>query len=351
MTARSMLHLMSLVAAMCMADAATAQPRAAARDTILTTGSSTVYPFTKAVAERFAATGGHKPPQVISTGTVHGFNRFCQGQSLAHPDVQSASRRINGIEFSVCSKNGVHEIMELPVGHDGIVVAGKAGTPPLRLTRAQFWQAVAREVPAGGRLVANPHTRWRQIDAALPDLQIDVLGPPPTSGTRDSFTDMVMLTGCQAFAEVRDIPDLSRKRAVCATVREDGRWTDAGEDDERIVAEVVSGPPGRVGVFGYSFLAAHPDTLSGALIEGVAPDPEAIGSGRYPLARPLYLYVKQRNLRSVPGLKAFLAEYASEAAMGPSGYLAGIGLVPLETTQRARLRADIEAGVIMWQRP
>jgi phosphate transport system substrate-binding protein len=349
-----MLRIALLPAALCLAGPAvaqTAQTAPAARQSILTTGSSTVYPFTAAVAERFAAQPGHKPPTVISTGTVHGFNRFCQGKGLTHPDIQSASRRMNGTEFSMCAKNGVNEIMELPIGYDGIVLVVRKGAPPVFLSRQQIWTAVAKEVPSGGRLVPNPHTRWAQIDPKLPDWPIEVLGPPRTSGTRDSFVDMVMLSGCQAYAEVRAIPDIGRQRAVCATVREDGRWIDSGEDDTRIVARLVEAPVGLVGVLGYSFLAENADRLEGIVVEGVRPTADDIASGRYPLARPLFLYVKRPNIKLVPGLAAFLADYASEAAMGPSGYLLARGLVPLEARQRERLRADIEAGTIMLRRP
>lgn len=346
-----MLRLTSLLAVLCLTGTAIAQSPPAVRDTILTTGSSTVYPFTKAVADQFAAQPGNKPPTVISTGTVHGFNRFCQGEGLAHPDIQSASRRMNGTEFSMCAKNGVNEIMELPIGYDGIVLATRKGAPPVSLTRQQIWTAVAKEVPSGGRLVPNPHTRWSQIDAKLPDWPIEVLGPPRTSGTRDSFTDLVMLSGCQGYPEVRSISDIGRQRAVCSTVREDGRWIDSGEDDSRIVARLVEAPVGLIGIFGYSFLAENTGRLEGIVVEGVRPTSEEIASGRYPLARPLFVYVKRPNIKQVPGLAALVGEYASENAMGPSGYLMARGLVPLEAGQRERLRADIAAGAIMLRRP
>lgn len=342
---------LGLALALAAPSAASAQARKPTRDAVLTTGSSTVYPFTKAVAERFAAQPGNKPPTVISTGTVHGFNRFCQGAGLTHPDIQSASRRMNAIEFSMCAKNGVNEIMELPIGHDGIVVAFRKDAPPVKLTRQEIWLAVAKEVPVAGQLVANPHQRWSQINPALPDWPIEVLGPPPTSGTRDSFTDMVMQNGCRGFAEVRAIADAARQRAVCNTVREDGKWVDSGEDDTRIVGRIVAAPPGLVGVFGYSFLAENAARLAAATVDGTAPTPAAIASGQYPLSRPLFLYVKRPNLKTIPGLAGFIAEYASEAALGPSGYLITRGLVPLDDAQRAKLRDDVAAGAIMLRRP
>ena len=258
---------------------------------------------------------------------------------------------MNGTEFSLCGKNGVNEIMELPIGYDGIVLVTRKDAPRLVLTRQQIWMAVAKEVPSRGQLVPNPYMRWAQIDAKLPDWPIEVLGPPRTSGTRDSFTDLVLLSGCQGSAEVNAISDINRRKAVCSTVREDGRWVDSGEDDTRIVAKIVNAPIGLVGIFGYSFLTENSERLEGALVEGVRPIPAEIASGQYPLARPLYLYVKRPNLKLVPNLAAFLAEYVSEGAMGPSGYLVKHGLVPLEAAQRTRLRADVESRVIMLRRP
>ena len=321
------------------------------RDTILITGSSTVNPFSRSVAERFTTEGGFKAPKIDSTGTVRGYNLFCQGAGSRYPDIQNASRRMNGLEFTLCTKNGVNEIMEIPIGHDGIVLATRKDAASFSVTRAQFWLAVAKEVPRNGAFVPNPYATWRQIDSALPDWPILVLGPPPTSGTRDSFTDLLMNAACQTFAEVRALTEAARRRAVCATVREDGKWVDSGEDDAKIVARIGSSPAGVLGVFGYSFLDEHADKLNGASLEGVAPTADNIAAGRYPLARPLFIYVKRPNFAFVAGLKEYLTLYVSPGAMGPGGFLIKRGLVPLDATQQQRLRDAVSAQVIMLRRP
>jgi phosphate transport system substrate-binding protein len=320
------------------------------RETILVTGSSTVFPFTNAVAQHFVQARGRPKPFIDGTGTVRGYNLFCQGPGLRYPDVQNASRRMNNLEFNLCGSRGVHEIIEIPIGYDGMVVAVRKEAVEFKVTRAQIWTAVAREVPRGGQLVANPYTRWREIDPALPDWPIEVLGPPPTSGTRDSFVDLAMLPGCNAVPEVRAITDASRRRAVCTTVREDGRWIDAGEDDEKIVARLVSAPPGHLqGVFGFSFLVTNADRIEGATIDGVEDTVETIASGRYPLSRPLFIYVKRANLRTVPGLKEFIDDYV--AALVPDSYLVRIGLVPLVPDRLEQVRRIVRDQVIMTRAP
>jgi len=326
------------------------------RDTILITGSSTVNPFTAAVARQFAETGmmaklGGQPPKIASTGTVRGYNLFCQGGGTRYPDIQNASRRMNSLEFSLCVRNGVNEIMEIPIGYDGIVLVYRKDGGTVRLTRAQVWLAVAKEVPKNGTLVPNPHTSWKQIDASLPDWPIEVLGPPPTSGTRDSFTDLLMLAACQTFPEIRSLKDVARQRAVCTTVRTDGKWVDAGEDDAKIVGRIEAAPPGMIGIFGYSFLEENAGKLVGATLEGVAPTGDGIASGRYPLSRPLFIYAKRRNVAFVAGLREFLDLYVSEAAMGPSGFLVKAGLVPLEKARQERLREAVAVQAVMLRGP
>ncbi len=321
------------------------------RDTILITGSSTVNPFSRAVAERFAASGVFKAPKIDSTGTVRGYNLFCQGGASRYPDIQNASRRMNGLEFTLCTKNGVREIMEIPIGYDGIVLASRKDAAAFSVTRAQLWLAIAKDVPRNGAFVPNPYAIWRQIDSALPDWPIQVLGPPPTSGTRDSFTDLLMNAACQTFDEVRALKEAARRRAVCATVREDGKWVDSGEDDAKIVARIEASPPGVIGIFGYSFLEENADKLQGASLEGISPTAESIAVGRYPLARPLFIYAKRANIAFVAGLKDYLDLYVSPSAMGPGGFLVKRGLVPLDTTQQQRLREAVSAQVIMLRRP
>lgn len=328
----------------------TAPAAAQSRDAVLATGSSTVHPFTAAVA---ATVGPRlaKPPEIRSTGTVHGFNEFCRGSSLRYPDIQNASRRMTTGEFLLCNRYGVNEIMEIPIGSDGIVAAHRRDLPTPNISLAQFWLAVAKDVPRDGRLVPNPYRRWKDIAADLPDWPIRVIGPPPTSGTRDSFTDLVLLAGCQRVPEVRAIDDTAQRKRVCITVREDGGWIDGGEDDEVIVRRIVNEEPGTIGVFGYSFLAGHRDAITAARIEDVAPTVETIGSGSYPVARPLFVYAKRPNLRTVPGLSDFLSEYVSDAAMGPGGYLMRRGLVPPDPTRLRRIQDAVRDQAIMLRSP
>jgi phosphate transport system substrate-binding protein len=323
---------------------------AQAREAVLATGSSTVAPFTRTVAETLAASGAGKV-EVRSVGTVYGFDQFCQGGDLRHPDVQNASRRMNALEFQKCLSRGVNEIMEIPIGHDGIVVAHRKDLPSPNFTLAQLWLGIAKEIPQGGRLVPNPHTSWRQVAAGLPDWPIAVIGPPPTSGTRDSFTDLVLSAGCQAVPEVRAIDDAAQRRRLCTTVREDGRWTDGGEDDGLIVRRVTEGAPGTLGIFGYGVLEIHRDRIEGARIEGVDDTPETIASGAYPVARPLFVYVKRANAEAVPALRAFLAEYVSDRAMGPGGYLVRRGLVPLDPARLRRVQEAVRNQEIMLRGP
>jgi phosphate transport system substrate-binding protein len=319
------------------------------RETILITGSSTVFPFTNAVAERFVQATGRPKPFIDTTGTVRGYNLFCQGAGLRYPDIANASRRMNATELSLCAARGVHEVIEIPIGYDGMVFAVRKEAVLANLTREQIWRGIAREVPVNGQWVPNPHARWRDVDPRLPDWPIEVLGPPATSGTRDVFVDLALTPGCSAVAEVRAIADAARRRAVCSSVRDDGRWIDAGEDDERIVARLVSAAPGALqGVFGYSFLVAHADRLEALSIEGVDDTPETIADGRYPLARPLFIYVKKPNLRSVPGLQTFIEQYL--AAIAPGEYLARMGLVPLSAARLDAVRSGARGGTIM-QRP
>ncbi|MBC9175981.1 substrate-binding domain-containing protein [Roseomonas ludipueritiae] len=326
---------------------AAAQPR----ETVLVTGSSTVYPFSSAVAESMAEAAGGQRVKVASTGTVHGFAQFCRGPGLEHPDVQNASRRMTAGEFSLCVRNGVNEIMEVPIGFDGIVVAHRKGLPSPNFSLTQLWLGVAKEVPQNGRMVPNPYTSWRQVSADLPDWPIRVIGPPRTSGTRDSFTELAMMAGCRSAPEVVAISDTAERNRICTTVREDGRWVDAGEDDEAIVRRITTDADGTLGIFGFSFLDAARDRVEGSHIEGVDDTPETIASGRYPLSRPLFLYAKRPNLERIPALKDYLAEYVSDRALGSGGYLAQRGLVPLDAGRLREVQNVVRERTVMNRRP
>ena len=307
---------------------------AAARDQIRIVGSSTVYPFTTAVAEQFGKSGA-KTPVVESTGTGGGLKLFCAGVGPDHPDVANASRAIKKGEFEDCQKNGVKDIVEVKVGIDGIVLANAKGGPDLNLTQEQIFRALAKEVPgADGKLVANAAKTWKDVDPSLPDAKIEVLGPPPTSGTRDSFLELVMEKGAEKNATLKAMKDDDNKNSsknfekVWKSLREDGAYIDAGENDNLIVQK-LEGNPKALGIFGYSYLEENTAKIKGAKVAGVAPDYENISSGKYSVARPLFIYVKKQHVGVIPGLKEFVTEYASNKAIGEDGYLSKKGLVPL----------------------
>ena len=327
---------LSALAAFALASTALAGS-ALARDQIRVVGSSTVYPFTTAVAEQFGKLGTFKTPVVESTGTGGGFKLFCEGVGEATADVTNASRPITKSEFETCAGNGVTEIIGLEIGFDGIVIAESKEGAPLELTRTQIFQALAKEVPGpDGKLIPNPYTMWSDIDPSLPAVKIEVLGPPPTSGTRDAFLELFMDQGARqvdSLAALRK-EDPKAYDVVWKSIREDGAYIDAGENDNLIVQKLQANP-NAAGIFGYSFLEENAATIRGAEIEGVLPTFEAIADGSYDGARPLFVYFKKQHIGIVPGLEEFLAEYASDKAMGEDGYLTAKGLVPLPADELA----------------
>jgi phosphate transport system substrate-binding protein len=331
-----MMKTLSL-AAVAGAMALTVATAAEARDEIRIVGSSTVFPFSTAVAEQFGKTGGFATPVVESTGTGGGFKLFCSGVGVDFPDISNASRPIKDSEIEACAANGVTEITEIKIGFDGIVLANSKAAPEIDLTREQIWLALAKEVPIGGAMTANPYVNWSDIDAALPATKIEVLGPPPTSGTRDAFVELVMDKGCEAFPEVEALEG-DAKKAVCQTIREDGAYIDAGENDNLIVQKLEANPA-ALGIFGYSFLEQNADMLQASHIEGVEPTFEAIADGSYPVSRSLFFYVKNAHVDVIPGIREFVAEFVSDRASGEEGYLADKGLIPLPEEEHAEIMA------------
>ncbi len=314
---------------------------AEARDQIRIVGSSTVFPFSTAVAERFGRTTDFKTPVVESTGSGGGLKLFCAGVGVEYPDITNASRRIKASEVEMCRKNGVADIVEVKIGYDGIVLAISRRSKQLELTLRDVFLALAKEVPNGeGKLIPNPHRTWRDVNPDLPARKIEVLGPPPTSGTRDAFVELAMEGGCKAFASISELEerDGDRFKAVCHTIREDGAYVEAGENDNLIVQKLEANP-GALGVFGFSFLDQNADKVQGSIIEGVEPDFELIADGSYPIARPLYFYVKKAHVGVIPGIAEFLSEFASDAAWGEEGYLADKGLIPMPDEERAAWQA------------
>lgn len=328
MSIKVVLAAMMLAAALVSAQA---EP-AAARERLHVVGSSTVFPFTTAVAEKLVARGAVKPPVVESTGTGGGMRLFCAGVGSRYPDLTAASRRMTRSEFEACSRNGVGEIVEIPIGFDGIVVAHSVNGPDMSLTLAQLWLALARTVPVDGELVANPFGTWSAIDPSLPAIPIQVLGPPPTSGTRDSFEELALDVGCREHVEVRQLAE-PRRTEVCRSLRQDGMFVEVGENDALIV-QTLQASPGSFGVFGFGFSMQNAHALKGVPLDGVEPTAATIRSGRYPLARTMYLYAKIAHVEIIQGMREFLAEYTSEAAVGDDGYLSALGLVPLPAEMR-----------------
>jgi phosphate transport system substrate-binding protein len=312
---------------------------AAARDQIRIVGSSTVYPFSTVVAEQFGRASEFKTPIVESTGTGGGFKLFCAGTGDATPDIANASRRIKASELAACKAAGVTEVVEVKIGYDGIVIANSKAAKPVSLKKEHIFLALAKQVPVGGKLVPNPNKKWSDVDPSLPAIAIEVLGPPPTSGTRDAFVELAMEGGAKAFPMLADLKakDEDAFKAVAHAIREDGAYIEAGENDNLIVQKLQTNPR-AFGVFGYSFLEQNLDTLQGSRIDGVAPDFDAIADGSYGISRAIYFYVKKSHVGKVPGLKEFIAAFLSDAAASEDGYLADKGLIPLESTELAAVR-------------
>jgi phosphate transport system substrate-binding protein len=333
-----MKHLAYAAAGLALAAFAT---DAHARDQIRIVGSSTVFPFSTAVAETFGGKSGMPVPVVESTGTGGGMKLFCSGVGESTPDITNASRRIKQSELEACAKAGVDAVTEVQIGFDGIVLASDKSAPDVNLTIPQIFLALAKEVPVDGKLVPNPYGKWSEIDPSLPDVKIEVLGPPPTSGTRDAFVELVMDHGCATFPEIEAL-DKDAKTAACQTIREDGGYVEAGENDNLIVQKLQANP-NAVGIFGYSFLDQNMDSLNGHPIDGNEPTFENIAAGSYPVSRSIYFYVKNAHAGVIPGIKEFIEEFTSEAAFGEEGYLTDKGLIPMPEAEREAVRSSATA--------
>lgn len=331
------LVLSAAIAALCMNAA-----QAAGRDMMSVVGSSTVYPFATVVAERFGKGTDFKTPKIESTGTGGGMKLFCAGDGIDTPDMTNASRRIKKSEFEMCQKNGVKEVTEVMIGYDGIVIANSKKAAPMKLTRKEIFLALAKEVPTkdgSEKLIPNPHKTWKDVNPKLPADKIEVLGPPPTSGTRDAFAELALEGGCKKVDWIKAMKkkDKSQYKSVCHSVREDGAYIEAGENDNLIVQKLDANPK-ALGVFGFSFLDQNSDKVQGSLVDGTEPTFDNIADGSYPVSRPLYFYVKKAHVGRVPGMAEFLAEFTSEAAMGEEGYLADKGLIPMPEKMRKEVR-------------
>jgi len=315
-----------------------------ARDQLYVVGSSTVYPFATVVAENFGQKSGMKVPKIESTGSGGGMKLFCKGLGTQHPDITNASRRVKKKEFKKCQKNGI-DFVEVKVGYDGIVIANSKKSPVIALTKKQIFLALGKDVPEGnkegGKLIPNPNKKWSDVDPSLPNIAIEVLGPPPTSGTRDAFQELAIEGGCKAFPELKAIKKQDKKKykSICRAVREDGPFIEAGENDNLIVQKLVENP-NAFGVFGFSFLLENADKIQGSTVNGAAPTMAAIADKSYGISRPLYFYVKSAHLDVIPGMREYVAEFTAPDTWGPGGYLEERGMIPMPDEERAKFGAD-----------
>lgn len=361
-----------VIAALSATFVAGAAHAAAARDYISIVGSSTVYPFATVVAEQFGKTTEYKTPKIESTGSGGGLKLFCAGVGVEYPDITNASRRIKKSEQDDCAKHGVKEVVEVKIGYDGIAFANSKVAPQMDLSRKDIFLALAKLVPGkDGKLIENPYKTWKDVNASLPDTKIEVLGPPPTSGTRDAFAELAMEAGAKSYADLKTlraskdeaeikslmaklgIPDSAYNKkgkkvfqAVAHAIREDGAYIEAGENDNLIVQKLEANPV-AVGIFGFSFLEQNADKVQGAIVDGKVPTFETIADGSYPVSRPLFFYVKKAHVGSVHGIAGYVAEFTSDKAWGDEGYLADRGLIPMPVAERAEFAAKAKGMVPM----
>jgi phosphate transport system substrate-binding protein len=296
-----------------------------ARDQINIVGSSTVYPFSTVVAERFGKSGKFKTPVIESTGTGGGMKLFCAGIGVNTPDMSNASRKIKSKEIKLCKDNGVTDITQVMVGLDGIAFTSSVKGKEYNFTKKHLWEAMADLGP-------RP-TKWSDIDPSLPDYKIAILTPPATSGTRDAWNSLVMKKGCP-----EEILKEKGKKA-CYLLREDGPVIEVGENDTLIINKLV-GEPSYFGIFGFSYYDNSKDKVQAHKIEGVEISLKAIQDGSYPISRPLYFYVKNQHIGIIPGIEEYVKEFTSKKASGKRGYLKDLGLVPLANPKEALSKVE-----------
>lgn len=371
-------HLLSAVALAALVGGTT-QAQAAGRDTISIVGSSTVYPFATVVAERFGRSTGFKTPKIESTGSGGGLKLFCKGVGANTPDITNASRAIKKSEYDDCQANGVTGIVEVLIGYDGIALANASSAPTFKLSLKDIYMALAKDVPgADGKLIPNPYKTWKEVNSTLPAIRIEVLGPPPTSGTRDAFAELAMGGGAKAVPALKTLRGLGADQAdeikalmaqlgmpagvydalkeqkgkapkgkdifktIAYAVREDGAYIEAGENDNLIVQKLAANPD-ALGIFGFSFLEENGDKVHGSEVDGVTPSFDTIASGDYPISRPLYFYIKKAHVGKIPGIQEYALEFTSEKAMGEDGYLPEKGLIPLSEEELDQVEVNVKA--------
>ena len=320
-----------------------------ARDQIRIVGSSTVYPFATVVAEKFGISTKFKTPVVESTGSGGGLKIFCQGIGPSQIDITNSSRRIKGREVKKCAKNGITDITEVKIGYDGIVIANSKKAEKMNLNRKHIWLALGKNVMVNGEIIPNPHKTWKDVDPSLPNTKIEVLGPPPTSGTRDAFVELALEGGCKKFQSIKKIKKTDKKafKRLCHTIREDGIYIEAGENDNLIISKLEENTK-AFGVFGYSFLDQNKNKIQGTIVEDNAPTFENISSGKYPVSRSLYFYIKNAHVGKIPGISEYIAEFTSEKSFGTDGYLQEKGLIPSPDAERAEIRTNALGLSLAW---
>lgn len=316
-----------------------------ARDYIRMAGSSTVYPFARTIAEEFGRNTQFKTPIVEATGTGGGIKLFCLGVGKDFVDFANASRRMEPSETAICNKNGVKDIVEIKIGYDGIVLANSSQTKAYNLTKQQIFLALAQEIPQNGKLIKNPYQKWSDIDKSLPNTNIAIYGPPPTSGTRDAFVELVMEEDClNNPVFIAATPDKKARQKNCHIIRSDGKFIEAGENDNLIIQKLKNDHD-ALGIFGFSFLEQNAGIIHGAKINGVYPTFEKIASNQYKVSRPLFIYFKKENLTLTKGMKEFIGEIINADAIGDEGYLIEKGLIPAHKDEIKKMREKILGGL------
>lgn len=353
--------------------------QAQGRDSVSIVGSSTVYPFATVVAERFGRSTSFKAPKIESTGSGGGLKLFCKGVGASTPDITNSSRRIKKSEYDDCQNNGVTDVVEVLIGYDGIAIANSRKAPQFNISLKEIYLALAKDVPGpDGKLIPNPYQTWKDVNPSLPATKIEVMGPPPTSGTRDAFAELALGGGAKkipALAALRGLASSQEQeikaamaqlgipagvyqayveskgkapkgkdlfKTVAYSVREDGAYIESGENDNLIVQKLEANP-NALGIFGFSFLDENGDKVQGSVIDGVEPSFDTIADGGYPVSRPLYFYIKAAHVGRIPGIQEYAMEFASAKAMSEDGYLPEKGLIPLSDEELAQVQADVQS--------
>lgn len=308
-------------------------------------GSSTIYPFARTIAEEFGRNTPFKTPIVESIGTGGGIKLFCLGIGKNFIDFANTSRRMEKSELGICHKNGIKDIIEIKIGYDGIVLANSIQNKAYNLTKQQIFLALANKIPLNGKLVSNPYQKWSDIDKSLPNNYIAVYGPPPTSGTRDAFAELIMEESCvNDLVFIKTTPDLQTRKRNCHIIRSDGKFIEAGEDDNLIIQKLKNNHT-ALGIFGFSFLEQNAGIIHGAKINGVYPTFENIANNKYKVSRPLFIYFKKEHLKVAPGMREFINEITNPDSIGEDGYLIRKGLIPAPGADIKKMREEILGGL------